>query len=418
MGHGTAAPDCSCWWPCSLAAAKLPASSARPRSARRTSPKARPPRTTSSLRQPPKSRRPPRRRPNLRRNRPRLSRHLSPQLNRHPRRQLRRHRRPPLPKTTGSIVDDVDFEFADTISADAISLDADLDAGTGLQEGSELDVAQDFGFSPSEQAASDFDFEITETAAADPEPVLTEINPAAQISEPTAAASEDDDEYDMSMIVDATRQTIDEDLTEKDLNAIPVEDKVDDYSVADDTLHTKVDLQTLEQDYQDEYTATLAANQEIEEAAAELALQLNDSEDDAGVTARVETAPDLEPTAHMPVDAGMEPTREMPADPGLEPTAQMPADPALEPTAMMPADPGMEPTPEMPIDAGLDPTAEMSVSTSDSGVNAELTDSIPIDIDALNDALAAEDITARVAAAGAEATVEMPARPDEKKSDQ
>ena len=123
--------------------------------------------------------------------------------------------------------------------------------------------------------------------------------------------------------------------------------------------------------------------------------------------------PGLEPTAQMPSDPGLEPTAQMPVDPGLEPTAQMPADPGLEPTAQMPADAGLAPTSEMPIDPGLDPTAEMSVSTSDSGVNAELTDSIPIDIDALNDALSAEDITTKVAAAGGDATVEMPARPDE-----
>ena len=256
--------------------------------------------------------------------------------------------------------------------------------------------------------------------------MLTDINPAAQISEPTPAASEDDDEYDMSMIVDATRQTIDEDLTEKDLNAIPVED----YAVADDTLHTKVDLQTLEQDYQDEYTATLAA-QPGDRASCRRTGAADErcggrrgghrqSRDRTGPRANGAHAGGRRPGTDAGDDVGSRSRtdRTDAGGPRLEPTAQMPAEPGLEPTAQMPADPGMEPTPEMPIDAGLDPTAEMSVSTSDSGVNAELTDSIPIDIDALNDALAAEDITARVAAAGAEATVEMPARPDEKKSEQ
>jgi hypothetical protein len=345
-----------------------------------------------------------------------------------------------------SIVDDVDFEFADTIAADEISLDADLDAGTGLQEGAELDVAQDFGFSPSDQAANEFDLEITEAAAREPEQELTDVNPATQSTTPApaaeAAAGADDDEYDMSMIVDATRQTIDEDLTEKDLNAIPVEDKVEAYSVSNETMQTEVDLQILEQDYQDEYTATLAASKEIEEAAAELALELADPEPaDAAVTAKVPAAPDLELTAEMPFD--VEPTREMPADPAMEPTLNMAVDPGMEPTREMPADPGMEPTREMvadpgmeatremaaspeleptavaPLDPGLDPTAEMSVSTSDSGVNAELTSSIPVDVDALNDALTAgedagddEDVTARIAAAGSDVTVEMPARED------
>jgi phage tail protein X len=261
------------------------------------------------------------------------------------------------------IVDDVDFEFDDTISSEAISLDADLDAGTGLQDGSEINVAQDFGFSNDDAGDTGVDLEITEEAAREPVEHNTDIiAPSQKIEESSILEEEvvpetDADEYDMSMIVDATKQSInDYDATAKDLQAVQVGAE-DDYSINDDTLVNEADLAVLEQDYQEEFTQTQALNKEIEEAAMELAKRIDDDQ-------LVETTD---------------------FDPGLEPTAEMPA---------------------RPLD--LEITAEMPASGSGEEVTAELTANLPTDIDAENDDVADdEDITAKFATAGSDLTVEM-----------
>ena len=84
--------------------------------------------------------------------------------------------------------------------------------------------------------------------------------------------SEDDDaDYDLSMIVDVTKQDVVEfDATEKDLQAVQVES--DSKPASDDhTVNQNVEYKVLEQDYEDEFTATQALNLEIEKAAAQLA---------------------------------------------------------------------------------------------------------------------------------------------------
>lgn len=87
---------------------------------------------------------------------------------------------------------------------------------------------------------------------------------------------EDDDEYDMSVIVDATKMPAPEEATERDLHAVVISD--DDEPLVEDnyTLSKEVDYQILEQDYEDELTATQALNREIERAAAELVADLDE----------------------------------------------------------------------------------------------------------------------------------------------
>lgn len=261
------------------------------------------------------------------------------------------------------IIDDVDFEFNDTISAEAISLDADLDAGTGLQDSGEMDVAQDFGFSTVAPAESAVDHELPEEAAREPVQHDTDMIPPshkleeASILEAEVAPETDADDYDMSMIVDATKQSIDDyDATAKDLHAVAV-DQDDDYSISDDTMTSEADLAVLEQDYQEEFTQTQALNKEIEQAAMELAKRMDDDQ--------VVATTDF--------------------DPGLEPTAEMPA-----------------------RSLDLEITAEMPEATSNEEVTAELTANLPTDVDAENDDLVDDDeITSKFAAAGGDVTVEM-----------
>jgi hypothetical protein len=206
-----------------------------------------------------------------------------------------------------SVVDDVDFEFEDTINAEAVSLDADLGAGTGLGDSSNVDVSEDFTFDSVAESTREVDLEITEAAAAEPESPTTDIIPPthkieeASILEDEVAPESDD--YDMSMIVDATKQpTGYDDVTARDLQAVPVESdlaKTGEYAIADDTLATEADLKTLELDYEEEFTQTQALNQEIEQAAQELAAKL----DPAELADALELDPELEPTTEMPASS-------------------------------------------------------------------------------------------------------------------
>jgi hypothetical protein len=76
-----------------------------------------------------------------------------------------------------NIVADVDFEFEDTINAEAISLDADLGAGTGLESGVQMDVAEDFSFSAAGEGEAELDLEITAESSREAETSPTDIIP-------------------------------------------------------------------------------------------------------------------------------------------------------------------------------------------------------------------------------------------------
>lgn len=180
---------------------------------------------------------------------------------------------------------DIDYAFDDeTIGSRAITLDADLDAGTGLQAGSHFDVAQDFGFTAAAATSSQMDLEITEEASREEKLLPTDIIPPLEQREETILDSEvlpsDDDvagDYDMSMMIDATKHILEDnkDIT-KDLKAVALHADDDDDGEEEYTLSNEVDYQILEQDYEDEMTATQALNQEIEKAARELAERMDE----------------------------------------------------------------------------------------------------------------------------------------------
>lgn len=284
-------------------------------------------------------------------------------------------RRAPNVEQPRSVVSDVDFDFeVPTSSMQPISLDADLGEGTGLSEGSDIDVAQDFGFSASGDAAGEMDMELPEYAA---EPAgggpTTEVIPPQRADESSILESEippDDEasgEYDLSMIVDATKQSLDQtNVTAKDLHAVQIGASAAD---ADDyTLNKEVDYQILEQDYEEEFTQTQALNEEIAKAALELAASMDADEREAE-TAEV---PAVDPAEF---DTGI--TREMPAnddsvDATSELTSRLPFSEAageddeqlsdLDDTGVNEelAMPGDEATAEMPA-AQNDPTVDMDV---------------------------------------------------------
>lgn len=219
---------------------------------------------------------------------------------------------------------DVDYEFDDAVGdSPSISLDADLGLGTGFRDNADIDVNQDFGFSASEDYAGDFDFEIPAGAGEEREERTTDIIPPNRriddavciVESEVPPSDEEDDEYDLSMIVDATRQpVVDTHLTAKDLKAVPVGAVDDELDSEEYTLSRDVDYKILEQDYQEEFTTTQALNAEIAKAAMELAESM-DRKSSSDVTAELPATVDADSTAEI--------TSSLPAQPESDLTAEL-----------------------------------------------------------------------------------------------
>jgi len=204
-------------------------------------------------------------------------------------------------------VADIDFNFdAETLTNVQVSLDADLDDGTGLRDSAELYVAQDFGFSTDTAV----DIEVTEYAAKEEDLRSTDIIPpipqerhddSTVLHEEIMPSDDDEEDYDVSMNVDVTKHMLKEDAsTTRDLQAVLVDtDVVDsDGDTSAYTISKETDYQILEQDYEDELTATQVLNKEIEDAARALAEQMDEPEGTAG-TREMPTPQDPDMTAEL-----------------------------------------------------------------------------------------------------------------------
>ena len=287
------------------------------------------------------------------------------------------------PTLEARAIEDLDFNFDDPIAARAMSLDADFDDGTGLDDNADIDVMQDFSFAAEAQSTNEVDIEITEDQAREPESQPTDVIPPSHridessILETEVPPGELTGDYDMSMIIDATRQPIgDYDRTAQDLQAVRVDDE--EYVVEDQTLSDEVGLKVLEQDYEDELTATQALNLEIEKAARELA----DRMDDGDIAGTLE-----QPTVEMsPDDATAEMT-----------VADATAEVTLSDDLTASDETGINETVEMP-------------PVSDPDLTAELTANLPTDIEADNDPTASDTgsrETVEMKAAGSDISVDM-----------
>jgi len=144
----------------------------------------------------------------------------------------------------------------------------------------------------------------------------------------------DDSQYDLSMITDATKHNLDDmPLTAKDLMAIQLpSEEFDDSNVY--TLSREVDFKVLEQDYEDELSATQILNLQIEKAARELAVHMsktNSSDETADMPVI-----DNELTAEMPARRQVNETPELTSeiesqdDNTVELTAELPSNSTAE----------------------------------------------------------------------------------------
>ncbi len=190
------------------------------------------------------------------------------------------------PTARNQALQDIDYEIGSQPSTERqVTLDADLSAGTGLKDATDVEVAEDFGFSTTRDLGSNIDL-LFPAAAPDEDKPETDIIPPQRVEEQTILEREilpSDDEYDLSMIVDATKQKFtDGDVTAKDLMAVALTEELEDDDNDEYTLSKEVDYKILEQDYEDELTATQALNAEIAKAAMELEDRLDKTVEMAG----------------------------------------------------------------------------------------------------------------------------------------
>ena len=220
----------------------------------------------------------------------------------------------------------IDVQIADdSPTSENLALDADLFVGTGLQDGAEVDIAQDFGFA----ATTALDMELPEEMSSGGSDSQTDMIPPLKIDQSSILDSEvmpgEEDDYDMSVIVDATRMPHPDDVTERDLEAIEIDSGDETLITEDYTVSQEVDYKILEQDYEDEMTATQALNLEIQKAAEELAASM-DKPDTADETTEMPlaTVHELDVTAQMPARKTQEISDD--DDTGVNPTVNMDAE--------------------------------------------------------------------------------------------
>jgi hypothetical protein len=209
---------------------------------------------------------------------------------------------------------DLDYELHDdTLNLQSITLDADFDDGTGLQATAETDVSLDLGFLTAGASADHkHDIEVIEHTAKEEDHAATDIIPPIEQQNESILENEilPSDEgatadYDISMMIDATKQILPDDLeTAKDLMAVALDKDGD----------TKSDYKILEQDYENELTATHVFNLEIEEAARALAEQRDGIDAGGGDTTEMPMSEAPETTAEMPVSENSETAAELTAE--------------------------------------------------------------------------------------------------------
>ncbi len=237
----------------------------------------------------------------------------------------------------------------DSPTEENLALDAELVMSDAFDDGAEMEVAEDIGYPSPTEVDIELPFEPEPTAD-----IETDIIPPVRAEIESILESEvlpDDEDYDMSVIMDATKMPQPEDVTKHDLRAVEV--GADDETLVTDnyTISKEVDYDILEQDYEEELSATQALNQEIARAAAELADNLDDAGDD-DVTSEMPLASVTELDVTASLEQPDEETAEMeqshdPSETGAV-TVSMAAD---DKTAEMPAA-GNDDTVEMDVEGG------------------------------------------------------------------
>ena len=126
----------------------------------------------------------------------------------------------------------VDFDLSDDAPTEEnLALDADLFSGAGLAAAGDGHDEHDFIFAE----ATSLDTELPDLPEMKDMTATDIIAPPERLGEDMILDSEvlPDDDYDMSIIVDATKMPDPDDVTERDLQAVPVDDEQDDSLITD-----------------------------------------------------------------------------------------------------------------------------------------------------------------------------------------
>ncbi len=167
-----------------------------------------------------------------------------------------------------TLVDD-GFDIPDDApTSENPALSAELKVEPALGRGTDIIVDEDFSYA----ANSPLDLELPDESDTQSNTPDTDIIAPPKIDTSSILEREvlpQDDDYDMSVLMDVTKAAATDDVTEKDLKAIAIEN--DETEITDAyTVSQEIDYQVLEQDYEEELSATQALNLEIEKAAAYL----------------------------------------------------------------------------------------------------------------------------------------------------
>ena len=196
----------------------------------------------------------------------------------------------------------VDYDLSDdSPTEENLVLDADLVIGTGLAQSSTAGNSEDFGFAATTELDIELPFEPVAEISDETDMLPPLRTDEHSILESEVLPEDDNDDYDMSVIVDATKMPRPEDVTEHDLKAVEIPHDDETLIAENYTISKEVDYQVIEQDYEDEMTATQALNEEIARAATELAEHMESNSDDNETTALpLATVTELDITAQMP----------------------------------------------------------------------------------------------------------------------
>ena len=189
----------------------------------------------------------------------------------------------------------------DSPTEENIALDANLVVSSDLEDTQEAIAPPKYGSSEAPEVDIELPFEPVESISD-----KTDILPPLRTDEFTILDSEVfiDDDADISSIIDIDLQETAEVKTvrEEDSNVVQMISPDDTMQTDSYTINDEADIRALEQDYEDEFTATQALNKEIERAAAEIAENMERGDEDGDETSALPMASvtELDITAQMP----------------------------------------------------------------------------------------------------------------------
>ncbi len=205
------------------------------------------------------------------------------------------------------VVERVDWNLKDdspTVENPALDLDADLVMGTGLGDATENSQINEIGFpAPTEV---DIELPLDTELVAEEEGSDTAASSASGAFEITVESEilKDDDSLDLSVDTDATAMLEAGDEDALDLDSIEVEAIDENLLLNDNTVDPSIAFDILEQDYEDELSATQAINADLARAALNLTAVMDLAEaDEDNVAANDDATTEMaldEQTVEMP----------------------------------------------------------------------------------------------------------------------